>query len=80
MIVVLILIWNLFRKTFWQIDELDGRGGEGGDLVAADAGQTQLLGRGQREPPAHPGHQHQTRSQVNTRRHTWTDPCENVIN
>ena len=48
MIVVLILIWNLFRKTFWQIDELDGRGGEGGDLVAADAGQTQLLGRGQR--------------------------------
>ena len=31
---------------------MDGRGGEGGDAVAADAGQTQLLGGGQRDAQA----------------------------
>ena len=34
----------IFRKALWQINKLDGRGGEGGDSLAADAGQTKLLG------------------------------------
>ena len=40
------------RQARRPLHQLDGRGGEGGDAVAADAGQTQLLGGGQRDAQA----------------------------
>ena len=43
------------RQTQRPTLQLDGRGGKGGDALAADAGEAQLLGGGQRGPQVRPG-------------------------
>ena len=43
------------RQARRPLHQLDGRRGEGGDAVAADVGQTKLLGGGQCLPQAGAG-------------------------
>ena len=43
------------RQTQRPAHKLDGRRGEGGHALAADAGEAELLGGGQRGPEVRPG-------------------------